>query len=142
MNYRHSIVVVVATVAVIYVCLFPPYYTDGGLIGGSFYVLFSNPPPLDYQTSLDMGLVQLELAFIVISVCSALFALRTNATRRQRFTFLIGFIMEVLFCSGCLPSINTILAPQLTWHTLNLSATVIFAVVLVIAAIDRSEPSA
>lgn len=132
MNHRHSIVFIVATLAILAVCLFPPYYLDSGLIGGTVYSFYFNPPSPEDQPSLDLWLIQCEIAFVTVSVCSALFALRSNGELRQRLTFLSGFTLQVLFFGCCLPTFGTILGIQFTWYSLNLSAIVIFVVVLVL----------
>jgi len=128
---KQIIAIFVALIAATIVFKIPPYSDDGGIIGGTVYYPFSNPPADDIYISPNLWLLKVELSFVALALMSALAALRRRSPRRQQTALLAGLSLEAIILGLCLPSFNTVLAPECTFYLLNLLALLLLAFVIV-----------
>jgi hypothetical protein len=131
MNIKQVGVLLVATVCVSLVYLYPPYWIEGTLIGGTVYVYYQNPPPATDGPSFNWWLVRWELGFILFSTVTGLIAFGSRAKPRQKALFIKGFTLEALIFVCSAPSFKTILAPEFTWYSLTFLSVILLVVVLV-----------
>ena len=110
--------------------LFRPYWDDGGLIGGSCYFLFTNPPEDAYSLWPDPFLLKLECTAIGLIAVTGLWTLRSNARRFESILGKVGSVLQVLGLMYFLPRIPGILAPQVMCAvSLVISITTLVAVI-------------
>src|ERR1700722_18746530 len=127
-NRKQGSALFVTTVAGSLVFLFPPYWLDAGLIGGSAYVFFQNPPSPGDQPSYDSWLLGWELCCILFSTLAALLALGTQSNSRQRRILWVGLTLELLVLGCSAPSFGTILGPEFTWYFLTFLSFILLVV--------------
>jgi hypothetical protein len=131
MNRKQVIAVVVAIIATVIVFKIPPYYDNGGIIGGTVYYPFSHPPADNIYVARNSWLLKVELSFLVISLATALIAARRSAHRRQQSTLVVGLCLESIFFAVNVRSFNIVLQPEFTFYLLNVLAIVLLVVVII-----------
>ena len=132
MNARQGLVLLVSVVTVALVFLCPPFWNDGGLIGGTEYRWQRDPVAALLDLDYNWGLVRWELSFVAICALIALIACRRNATAPQVAVWCGGTFIEGLILVWQIPQFNVILTPEVTWLALNLVGLLLLGTVVML----------
>jgi hypothetical protein len=136
MNTRQTIVIIVGVFLELVIGLFPPYYFNGGLIGGTGYVPLWNIPKapgagegINIQLWIQEG----------ISIIPSCILLRNNASRKETTAAsVVWIIMSCLIVTAFLQR-NIIFAPELINDSISLFSLIVLGMSLFLWTSSKVE---